>query len=176
MRSSLTMSSTWILALVAVGGAAGCGVKDPTEAHVELADAKLTIDQPDGKHHELAVATNGAVTWDGKPVVTIGAKGALKADGKVIAKIDKHGVMTIGGQPTNVAVTRDGAFIMDGTPELTITREGVVDGPLVASLDHPAVVLEGSKLAYVGPPAGRQAVLLGFATLITPQLTPPSAR
>lgn len=161
------------VALAALGAAAGCGVEDPTRAHIDLADAKMTIDQPDGVHHELAVAASGAVTWDGKPLVTIGAKGTLKAGGKVIARLDKHGVMTLRGQLTNVAVTKDGAFIMDGTPELTITRDGLIAGPLIETIDHPAVVLEGSKLGFVGPPAARQAILLGFAALVTPDLVPP---
>jgi hypothetical protein len=169
------MTRSIALALVSclvAGAAVGCGVKDRTEGRIELADASITIEQPDGVKHQLTVAASGEVRWDGKPLVTIGKRGTLKVGAKIVARIDKYGAVTIGGQPTNIAVTRDGAFIMDETPELTITTTGLIDGPLIDSIDHPAVVLEGSKLTYAGPPAARQAVLLGFAAVVTPALVP----
>lgn len=175
-RASASVSATVMAAMLAAG--AGCGMRSPTEARLTLADARLTIDQADGRHHELTLAASGVVRWDGVELVTIGKNGALRRGDHELAKVDKHGKMTIGGQPTNLAVTPDGVFVLDDVAELTIDRDGVVAGPLFTSIDHPAVELDGSKVAYVGPPAARAATLLGFVTLITPSLaaeTPPAA-
>src|SRR3954470_1226089 len=108
MKRSAIVLGLW------VGAAAGCGAKDPTVAHLDFADAKLTIDQADGVHHELTLAPNGAVRWDGEALITIGKNGVLRAGKQVIATIDKHGSVTISGQPTNLAVLADGTFQLDG--------------------------------------------------------------
>jgi hypothetical protein len=167
---------TFVLAVVVSVAAAACGVKDRTEAKLELADARLTVEQADGARHELALTAAGAVTWDGKPQVTISRQGVVRAGKQVLAKIDKYGAVTVGGQPTNLVVTREGALVLDGVNELTIDRDGVVGGGFIATMDHPAVKLgDGSKLAYVGPPAARQALLLGFATVVIDSLSPAAA-
>lgn len=183
-RASASVSATVMAAMLAAGvtasaaAGAGCGMRSPTEARLTLADARITIDQADGRHHELTLAATGVVRWDGVELVTIGKNGALRRGDRELAKVDKHGKMTIGGQPTNLMVTPDGVFVLDDVAELTIDRDGVVAGPLFTSIDHPAVELDGSKVAYLGPPAARAATLLGFVTLITPSLspeTPPAA-
>jgi hypothetical protein len=154
---------------------AGCGVKDRTVARLELADAKITIDQADGVHHALALASKGEVAWDGKPFLVITRDGALKVGKDVVARIDRHGALTIKGQPTNYAIRPDGAFAIDGVDELTIDRDGLIGGPLIDSLDHPVIKLEGAKLAYVGPANARWATLIGLAALLTPGLSPADA-
>lgn len=165
-----------LVALLTGVAAAACGVKDRTEAKLDLADAKLTVQQADGARHELALTAAGAVTWDGKPQVTISRQGVVRAGKQVLAKIDKYGAVTVGGQPTNLVVTKDGALQLDGVDELTIDRDGVVGGGFLTTMDHPAVKLgDGSRLAYVGPPAARQALLLGFATVVIDSLSPPAA-
>jgi hypothetical protein len=175
-----TRRSILVAAIMGVGlggaalGGAGCGVKDRTEGRLDLADAELAIDQQDGVHHELSLTAAGAVAWDGKPLVTITRNGVLRAGTRTLAKIDKYGAVTIGGQPTNLVVTKDGALQLDGQDELTIDRDGVVAGTLVDTIDHPAMKLDGAKLTYAGPPAARQAVLLGFAAVIIPSLAPPA--
>jgi hypothetical protein len=154
---------------------AACGVKDRTVARLDLADAKLTIDQADGRHHELTLSAKGEVAWDGRPFLVITRDGALRAGKDVLARIDKYGAVTIKGQPTNVVIRPDGSFEIDGVAELTIDRDGVVAGPLLTSLDHPAMELAGARLAFVGPARARWATLIGFAALLTPSLSPADA-
>ena len=161
-----------VLGAASAAGAAGCGVKDRTQASLTLVDSKITIAQPDGVTHELVVFANGLVQWDGKPLVTISKTGVLRDGNRVLAKVDKYGAMAITGQPTNLAVRPDGTFVLDGEVELSIAREGQVLGPLIDSLDHPAVVLEGSTIRYLGPVAGRQVAMLGLVALVVPQLAP----
>ena len=170
--TALLFAHVGVAALVVVGltHCTGCGMKDPTMARLDLADATITIDQPDGVHHALTLAASGAVAWDGKPLLTISKSGALTAGGRAIAVVDKHGAITVHGQPTNLAVRPDGSFELDGVAELTIDRDGTIAGPLIKTIDHPALVLDGSKLAYVGPPAARWATLLGFAAVLSPSL------
>ncbi len=171
--TALLFAHVGVAALVVVGltHCTGCGMKDPTMARLELADATITIDQPDGVHHALTLAASGAVAWDGKPLLTISKNGVLSAGGKTIAKVDKHGAITIHGQLVdNLAVLPDGTFRLDGEAALTIDRDGTIAGPLIKSLAHPALVLDGSKLAYVGPPGARWATLLGFAAVLSPSL------
>lgn len=147
---------------------AGCGVKDPTAARLKLADATITIDQKDGAHHALAVTATGDVTWDGKPLAKVSGNGALSAAGKVVAVIDKHGVMTVHGQPTNLAIRPDGTFELDGVAEVTIDRDGTMAGPLLSSLDSKTFDPAGGTLRYQGPEHGRQAAMLGFAAILSP--------
>lgn len=180
-----TRARTWVLAMalaatgaggVIIGGGTGCGTKDQTVARLELADAKITIDQPDGVHHELTLAASGAVAWDGKPLLTISRTGALTAGGKVIARVDKHGAVSVDGHPTNLAVLPDATFQLDGQAELTIDRDGSIAGPLIKSIDLPGLILDGAKLAYVGPANARWAALLGFAAVLSPSFGVPLPR
>ena len=162
------------LSLVLVLGLVGCGVKDPTAARLTLADATITIDQKDGGHHALALAASGEVTWDGKPLAKVGGNGSLSAGGKVVAVIDKNGVMTVHGQPTNLAIRPDGTFELDGTAEVTIDRDGTMAGPLLSSLDSKAFDPAGGTLRYQGPEKARQATMLGFAAVLSPSFGIPT--
>ena len=161
------------LVVLAVVQCAGCGgVKDKTVARLELADARLTIDQADATHHELALTANGEVRWDGKLFVVVTRNGVLRSGTAIVARVDKYGALSVRGQPTNLAVRPEGEFEIDGVQELTIDRDGTVAGPLLGSLDHPALNLDGAKVVYVGPANARWALLLGFAALVTPALSP----
>ncbi len=157
----------------AIGGAAACGVKDRGQASLELAPATITVAQKDGAQHVLALAADGAVTWDGRPLATVGKDGKLRVGGQVVGTIDHKGALLQGGQPTNLAVLKDGTFLDSGAPELTIDRDGSMAGPLIDSLDSTAFDPAGGTLRYSGPSGARQATMLGFLAIAIPALAPP---
>ncbi|HVV85098.1 MAG TPA: hypothetical protein VHE35_18665, partial [Kofleriaceae bacterium] len=167
------MSRSVIVATMAGAmlAAAGCQPKDPTAATVALADAKLTIDQPDGVHHVLALAADGNVQWDGAPLAKVSRGGRVTRGKEELITVDKHGNVSVHRRGTNLIVDRDGTFD-DGDLKLTIDRDGAVGGNLIAEMDLPSVAVEGSKVVYSGPPEARQALLLGFACLVIPDLAP----
>lgn len=156
------------LAMV-VTGAAGCGKKDRSPgAKLELADARIVIEQTDGVTHVLALKADGAVTFDNEAVVTLRKDGQIAVGGKLSARLDPKFHLYAHGLETNVVVTREPpVFQMDGGDELQIEDSGAVTGPLFETMDHPRLMVDGARVRYEGPPGARQATLLGFAAFVT---------
>lgn len=161
--------------LVAIGiaaalGAAGCKGRDrSSSAPIAVAPARLVVEQADGVTHVLAVGADGAVTFDNEPVVVVRKDGQIAAavGGKPMARLSKDFKLYAHGIETNVHVLPSGVFQMNGADELLIAEDGKVTGPLLESMDHPRLKVEGAKVAYEGPPAARQALLVGFAAFVT---------
>jgi hypothetical protein len=158
-------------ALVVVLGlcaAAACGgVKDKTGATLELADARLVVEQADGQSHVLALAANGAVTFDNEPVITLEKNGHILVGGKRLARVERDGSISANTVRTNAVVKDDGTFVLDGVDELFLSPDGTASGPIFETMDHPRVKLEGSKMRYEGPLGARRATMVGFAAFVT---------
>jgi hypothetical protein len=159
-----------VLGLLVSGlvAAAGCGKRDRSAgAPLVLADAKLIVEQADGATHIFSLKADGAVTFDTEPVVTVRKDGQIAAGGKLMARLNKDYKIIAHGVETNAAVMPSGVFQLDGADELLIAEDGKVTGPLLETMDHPRLNVEGAKVVYEGPPAARQAMLVGFAAFVT---------
>jgi hypothetical protein len=155
-------------ALLVIGmlAAAGCG-SDKPGVRVELADARLVFAQPDGSSHVVTLTADGAVSFDGEPVIKVRKDGQIEAEGQLFARLQPDGRVFAHGVATNVRINEDAVFEMDGAPELTIGADGAVTGPLLETMDHPMLPLDGAKVRYEGPPGARRATMLGFAAFVT---------
>jgi len=145
---------------------AACGAKDPTAVTLALAPAKITIVQADGARHELTLAADGTVAYDGIAFALISKNGRLRAGDAVSWQLVKDGTVLVRGSVSNVGV-RDDSFILDGETALTIGDDNALTGPLLVDLDHPAFVAAGATLRYEGPRESRTTILLGLAALLT---------
>ncbi len=155
-----------VAASVAAGGAA-CTKADHTGARLELAAATLVVEQADGTRHVFALAATGEVTFDGERLITLQPNGHIVIDGKPAARVERDGTISARSVRTNAMVHDDGAFLLGGEPELTLGADGVASGPLLTTMDHPRLALEGARVRYQGPPGARRAVMVGFAAFVT---------
>lgn len=153
--------------LVATMLAAGCGARDRGGVKVELADARLVFAQPDGSTHAIVLKADGAVSYDGEAVIKIRKDGQLESEGKLFARLEKDGRVYAHGVETNLRVSPEGALTLDGAEELAIGDDGSVTGPLLETMDHPMLPIDGAKVRYEGPPGARRATMLGFAAFVT---------
>lgn len=169
MRGFAVAAAVAAAAVASLGGA-GCKGRDrSSSAPIALAAARLVVEQADGVTHVLAVAADGTVTFDNEPVVVVRKDGQIAgpAGGKPMARLSKDFRLYAHGVETNVHVLPSGVFQMDGADELLIAEDGKVTGRLLQTMDHPRLKVEGAKVAYEGPPAARQALLVGFAAFVT---------
>jgi hypothetical protein len=155
------------LLVLAVAATACDGPRYRSGAKLELADAKLVVEQADGQLHVLALNAAGAVTFDNEPVITLEKTGHILIGGKRLARVEPDGSISANGMRTNVQVKEDGTFILSTIEELTFAPDGTASGPLFETMDHPRVKLEGGKVRYEGPPGARQATVVGFAAFLT---------
>lgn len=155
-----------LLALALAPPLAACGAKDPSAVTLALAPAKITVVQADGARHELTLAADGAVAYDGVTFATISKSGRLRAGDAVSWQLVKDGTVLVRGSVSNVGV-RDDSFILDGEAALTIGDDNALTGPLLADLDHAAFVAAGATLRYDGPREARPAILLALAAVLT---------
>ncbi|HUQ07901.1 MAG TPA: hypothetical protein VM261_35645 [Kofleriaceae bacterium] len=156
-----------VVTLGLVAAAACGGAKDKTGAKLELADARLVITQADGANHVLALAANGAVTFDNEPVITLEKNGHINVGSKRLARVERDGSISATTVRTNAAVTPTGSFMLDGVEELVIGPDGNVTGPLFETMEHPRFKIEGATMKYEGSPGARQATMVGFAAFVT---------
>ena len=144
----------------------GCGVKDPSAITLSIAAAKITIVAADGARHEFGMDAQGAVAFDGKPFGTLGKDGQLRA-GTATVRMVKDGVVLVHGNVSNVTISADATFTLDGAEALRIAADGTITGPLLADMDSPMFVATGATLTYVGPPETRRALMFAFAAALT---------
>ena len=155
------------VAIALAAAAAGCMKPDRSGAKVELADARLEMVQQDGTKHVLSLSATGALAFDGETFATITADSRLLVGGKETGKLEKDGVLWAQGVPSNVVIKPGGTFVMNGVDEVRLDEDGVATGPLLATMDHPRMDLDGAKVTYVGPPGARRPLMTGFAAFVT---------
>ncbi|MBK9033664.1 MAG: hypothetical protein IPL61_20765 [Myxococcales bacterium] len=152
---------------LALSTAPGCGVKDPQTVKLTIAAASITIVQADGARHEFALDAGGMVTVDGKPFGKLSRDGRLQAGTATTVRLTKDGSVLVHGNVSNVRVSPEAAFMLDGATALTIDSAGQITGPLLADIDHPMFKAEGATLTYAGPPETRRALMFAFAAALT---------
>lgn len=160
--------------LVFAALAAGCGVKDPSQISLKIAPASITVVNPSGERHVLAMASSGEVTLDGNRVFSIRGDGRIRVYPKLGFQLTKDDTILQSGQKTNAAIRGDGTFVLDGADQLHYDSKGGIIGALLSDSDH-ELVKAHATVTYDGPPEAHRAMMFAFAVLLThgPQMPPP---
>lgn len=152
---------------LAAAGLAACAKGDPTGARLVLAEARLVVTGDDGPRHVLTVSAAGEIALDGAAQFTLRPDGHIVVGGQAVARVERDGAISVHSVRTNAVVRDDAAFVLDGAVELEVGDDGAVTGPLLATMDHPRLRVDGARLRYEGPPAARRAAMIGLAGVVT---------